>query len=69
MQGINDIYQHFKDSYFYLERNRKHYKLKDADLPKGEYVRGNETTDLWRRLEKQDKYCNYRKCKALILER
>lgn len=26
-------------------------RLKDTDLPKGEYVRGNETMELWRRLE------------------
>lgn len=38
-------------SYVYSERNRKHYNLKDSDLPKGEYVRGNETIELWRRLE------------------
>ena len=38
-------------SYVYLEKNRKHYNFKDIDLPKGQYVRGNETIELWRRLE------------------
>ena len=32
-------------------KNRKHYNLKDADLPKEQYVRGNETIEKWRRLE------------------
>ena len=38
-------------SYVYSEKNRKHYNLKDIELPKGHYVRGNETIDEWRRLE------------------
>lgn len=38
-------------SYVYCEKNRKHYNLKDADLPKGLYVRGNEDIEEWRRLE------------------
>lgn len=38
-------------SYVYSERNRKHYNLKDIELPKNKYIRGNETIDLWRRLE------------------
>ena len=38
-------------SYVYSERNRKHYNLKNADLPKGQYVRGNETIEEWRRFE------------------
>lgn len=38
-------------SYVYSERNRKHYNLKDAALPKGKYVRGNEDIDEWRRSE------------------
>lgn len=38
-------------SYVYSERNRKHYNIKDRDLPKEKYVRGNETIDEWRRLE------------------
>ncbi len=38
-------------SYVYSEKNRKHYNLKDVDLPKGKYIRGNETIEEWRRLE------------------
>lgn len=38
-------------SYVYSEKNHKHYNLKDADLPKGEYIRGNEDIEEWRRLE------------------
>lgn len=38
-------------SYACSEKNRSHYNLKDKDLPKGEYVRGNEDIELWRRLE------------------
>lgn len=38
-------------SYVYSDKNRKHYNLKDSDLPKGEYVRGNEDIEEWRRLE------------------
>lgn len=38
-------------SYVYSERNRKHYNLKDADLPKGKYIRGNETLQNWLRME------------------
>ena len=38
-------------SYVYSEKNRRHYNLKDIDLPKREYVRGNESIELWRRLE------------------
>lgn len=38
-------------SYVYSIKNRKHYNLKDMDLPKGQYVHGNETIELWRRLE------------------
>ncbi len=37
-------------SYVYSEKNRRHYNFKDAELPKGQYVRGNETIELWRRL-------------------
>ena len=32
-------------------KNRKHYNFKDKNLPKGRYVRGNETIEEWRRLE------------------
>ena len=38
-------------SYVYVEPIRRHYNLKDADLPKGEYVRGYENIEEWRRLE------------------
>lgn len=38
-------------SYVYSEKNRKHYNLKDAELPKAQYVHGNETIEKWRRLE------------------
>ena len=38
-------------SYVYSKKNRKHYNLKDTELPKAQYVRGNETIEKWRRLE------------------
>lgn len=38
-------------SYVHSEKNRRHYNLKDTELPKAQYVRGNETIDEWRRLE------------------
>ena len=38
-------------SYVYSEKDRKYYNLKDADLPKGKYLRGNEDIEEWRRLE------------------
>ena len=38
-------------SYVYSEKDRKHYNLKDAELPKVLYVHGNETIEKWRRLE------------------
>lgn len=38
-------------SYVFSKKNRKHYNLKDSELPKGRYVRGNETIEEWRRLE------------------
>lgn len=38
-------------SYVYSEKNRKHYNLKDTELPKVQYVHGNETIEKWRRLE------------------
>lgn len=37
--------------YVACARGRKHYNLKDGKLPKGEYVRGNEDIDMWRRFE------------------
>lgn len=38
-------------SYVYCQKNRKHYNIKDIKLPKGQYVRGNENIEEWRRLE------------------
>lgn len=38
-------------SYVYSEKDRKHYNLKDIDLPKGHYARGNESIEDWRRFE------------------
>ncbi len=38
-------------SYVYSEKNRKHYNLRDKDLPKSYYVRGNEDIEVWRRQE------------------
>lgn len=38
-------------SYVYSEKNRKHYNLKDKELPKLKYVHGNEDIEKWRRLE------------------
>ena len=38
-------------SYVYSEKDRKHYNLRDRDLPKANYVRGNEDIEEWRRLE------------------
>lgn len=35
----------------YCHKNRKHYNLKDKDLPKGKYICGNENIEKWRRLE------------------
>lgn len=32
-------------------KNRKHYNFRNEDLPKGKYVRGNESIEIWRRLE------------------
>lgn len=38
-------------SYVYSQNNRKHFNLKNKDLPKNEYVRGNENIEEWRRME------------------
>lgn len=46
-----DLYDCLNLSYVYSEKNRKHYNLNDVQLPKGVYVRGNETIEEWRRLE------------------
>lgn len=32
-------------------KNRKHYNLKDCELPKGKCTMGNEDIEQWRRLE------------------
>lgn len=37
--------------YSYSQRTRKHYNLKDKDLPKIERIKGNENIELWRCLE------------------
>lgn len=37
--------------YVYCDKSKKHYNLKDKDLPKGKYIRGNENIEIWRRLE------------------
>lgn len=37
--------------YVYSDINRKHYNLKDTELPKKKYVRGNEDIEEWRRME------------------
>ena len=36
-------------SYAKCLNSKKHYNLKDSDLPKGEFVNGNTAVDLWRR--------------------
>ena len=38
-------------SYVYSEKNRKHYNIKDINLPKGTYIRGNENIERWRCVE------------------
>jgi len=38
-------------SYVYSEQDRKHYNIKEKDLPKNKYVRGNEDIEEWRRFE------------------
>lgn len=38
-------------SYVYSDKDRKHYNLKNRELPKGKYVHGNENIEEWRRLE------------------
>ena len=38
-------------SYAACVRGRKHYNMKDRDLPKGKVTRGNEDIELWRRFE------------------
>lgn len=36
-------------SYVYI-KGRKHYNLKDKDLPKGKFIRGNEDIEAWRQI-------------------
>lgn len=38
-------------SYVYSDRNRRHYNLKNDELPKIKYVRGNENIEAWRRMD------------------
>ena len=46
-----DLTPCLKLNYVYCDKSRKHYNLKDKDLPKGKFIRGNESIDKWRRLE------------------
>lgn len=46
-----DLSECTKLSYVYVEALRRHYNVKEADLPHGEYIRGNESIETWRRLE------------------
>lgn len=38
-------------TYAYSQNNRKYYNLKNEDLPKKQYIRGNEDIEMWRRYE------------------
>ena len=38
-------------SYAYMGKKRKHYNLRDDQLPRGEYIRGNEQMEEWKRFE------------------
>ena len=38
-------------SYVYSEKDRRHYNLKDADMPRGKCFRGNENIEEWRKME------------------
>lgn len=46
-----DLSECTKLSYVYVDKIRRHYNVKETDLPKGEYIRGNESIEMWRRLE------------------
>ena len=46
-----DLTPCLKLQYACCAKGRKNYNLKDAKLPKGEYVRGNENIEIWRRFE------------------
>lgn len=37
--------------YAYSQNNRKYYNLKNKDLPKKQFIRGNEDIEMWRRME------------------
>lgn len=37
-------------SYAHCSKIKKNYNLKQKDLPKGEYYRGNDNIDIWRRI-------------------
>lgn len=38
-------------SFAHTEKNHKHYNLKNADLPKGKVIYGDENLDSWRRMD------------------
>ncbi len=44
-----DLSPCMKLSFVKSKRNRRHYNLKDDDLPKGHFVHGDESIELWRR--------------------
>lgn len=46
-----DLSECTKLTYVYVEAIRRHYNVKKTDLPCGEYIRGNESIEKWRRLE------------------
>ena len=46
--GDSDLTPCLKLQYVHCGRMRRHYNLKARDLPKGEYIRGNETIEPWR---------------------
>lgn len=46
-----DLFPCLRLNYAYCDRARRHYNLKDKDLPKGEFTHGNEEIEIWRRLE------------------
>lgn len=38
-------------SYAHCGKNKRHYNVAAQELPKGEYFRGNDNLDIWRRIE------------------
>jgi len=46
-----DLTPCLKLSYVCSKKNRKHYNLKNFDLPKDIFVQGNEDIELWRQME------------------